>query len=433
MSPRSRIGRIVLASMAAGPVVALALVLGPLGGAPEQVITGAMSLAFALAWALLAITSMLWTDQPQLWALVPAILFAAAGRACLGWPAGLPHRAVELAVPVAMLGLVLWMVGQARVSLRSRARRWVLYPVFGVMAVAAVAAIVESVREQRDLARYPMHGQLVDVAGRRLHLVCSGAGDPTVLLLPGAGETSPGWAWIAPAVARDAPVCTFDRAGRAWSDPAPAAQDGVALAADLHTALHRAGIEGPVVLVGHSFGGLYARAYASRYPAEVAGMVLLDATHPEMFTRLSSYPKFYDAYRRVSALFPTLARLGIGRIAYRSSFDDLPAAVRGEQLALWSTPALARSQRDEWAEAPVAMKEAGELRTIGARPLIVVTAVREAQAGWMPLQDEMLRLSSRSVHRVATNVTHMGLVDTEAGAAISIEAIRQAVAMAGQH
>jgi Predicted hydrolases or acyltransferases (alpha/beta hydrolase superfamily) len=417
--------------MVAGPVVALGLVLGPLAGAPEAVITGAIALAFSLAWALVAVGSIGWTEQPQLWALVPASALAAAGRACLARPNGIPSGVVQLVVPIAMLGLASWMAGQARASLRSRSRRWVLYPVFGVMALASVAAIVETVRETYDRSHYRMDGELVDVGGHRVHLVCSGAGAPTVLLMSGAGETSAVWAWIAPAVRRDTRVCAFDRAGRAWSDPAPSAQDGVALAADLHTALHRAGIEGPFVLVGHSFGGLYARVYARRYPAEVAGMVLLDATHPGMFTRIASYPAVYEGYRRVSGLFPTLARLGVGRIAYRSSFDNLPIPVRGEALAWWSTPALARSQRDEWAEAPVAMRPAGELASIGARPLVVVTAVRDAQSGWMALQEEMLRLSSLSVHRVAANATHMGLVDTEAGAAVSIEAIRQALAMAG--
>ena len=429
MITHRRIRWIVLAAVAAGPVAALALVLGPAAGAREPVITAAVALSFALGWTLLAVGSAVWTDQPQRWAAVPAALFAALGALCLVPHPGAAPWVVKLLLPAGAAVLAVWVGRQVRRSLRSRTR-WVLYAVAGTMASGSVAAVVESAQEQLDRTRFPMHGQLLDVGGYRMNLSCSGTGAPTVVLMAGAGETSAVWAWIAPAVSRESRVCVFDRAGRGRSDAGPGEQDGVALAADLHTALHRAGVTGPVVLVGHSFGGLYARVYAARYPAEVGGMVLLDATHPEMFTRIATYPTFYQAYRRISALFPTLARLGVGRMAYRSSFDHLPATVRGEQLALWSTPAQARSQRDEWAQAPALMKEAGALTSIGDRPLVVVTAMREAQPGWLPLQQEMLALSTRSAQRIAPTATHMALVDTEAGAAISIAAIREVVGVA---
>ena len=81
----------------------------------------------------------------------------------------------------------------------------------------------------------------------------------------------------------------------------------------------------------------------------------------------------------MSALFPSLARLGVGRLAYRSAFDGLPPQVRREELALWSTARLAHSQRDEWAEAPTVMRQARSLRTLDGGPLMVVTAGRDAQ------------------------------------------------------
>src|SRR5207237_9992878 len=135
-------------------------------------------------------------------------------------------------------------------------------------------------------------------------------------------------------------------------------QDGVALATDLQTLMQRAQESGPFVLAGHSFGGLSALNYAARYPEEVAGMVLLDGTSTEMFTRLRSYPVIYESYRRVSALFPSLARLGVGRLAYRSAFDSLPVQSQWEARAFCSTARLARSQRAEWAEAPVLTRHA---------------------------------------------------------------------------
>jgi pimeloyl-ACP methyl ester carboxylesterase len=296
-----------------------------------------------------------------------------------------------------------------------------------MLACAAIAATIESALEVRDHAAFPMPGRLVDVGGRRLHLSCTGAGAPTVVLLPGAGEVSPGWGWIAPSVARNTRVCVWDRAGRGWSDDASGPQDGVALATDLHTLLDRAQIAGPVVLAGHSFGGLSALEYAARYPDEVGGMVLLDATSTEMFTRLRRYPAIYESYRRASALFPSLARLGVGRIAYRSGFDSLPAQSQREELAFWSTARQARSVRDEWNQAPALMRQARALKSFGARPLIVLTAMREAQDGWMTLQNDLARLSSNSEHRVLPNSTHSSLTANEGDSRASVQAIRDVV------
>jgi pimeloyl-ACP methyl ester carboxylesterase len=427
MRPTRSVGSIIAGSLVAGLAAATALVAFPFAGAQEHVISGVVLLAFALGWALLAVLSARWTDQPQRWAAVPAGVLALAGAGLLAWPSAVLHDAIGWLWPPALLSLVAWMVVRVRRDLRSRARPWLLYPLFGVMALAAAAGAYETGRESSDRRAFPVPGQLVDVGGYRLHLRCTGAGSPTVVLLPGAGEFSPTWGWIAPAVARDARVCVHDRAGRGWSEAAPGPQDGVALAADLRTLLERAHVAGPYVLVGHSFGGLYALTFAARYPEQVAGVVLLDATHPEMFARVPAYPLVYEGYRRVSALFPSLARLGVGRLAYRATFDGLPPQARGEERAFWATARAARSQRDEWAEAPSVMRQARALRTLGARPLMVVTAGREAQPGWIPLQDELAALSTNSVHRVLPHAVHAELTTDKRDAALCTQAIRAVV------
>lgn len=192
---------------------------------------------------------------------------------------------------------------------------------------------------------------------------------------------------------------------------------------DLHSLLERAQVDGPFVLAGHSFGGLAALNYAAHYPEQVAGVVLLDGTSTEMFTRLRPYPTIYEAYRRVSALFPSLARLGVGRIAYRSAFDSLPPASQREERAFWATARLARSQRDEWAETPALMRQARALKSLDERPLIVLTAAREAQKGWMPLQNDLARLSSNVEHRILMNSTHASLTVNQGDARASSQAI----------
>lgn len=418
-----KVGTVVAGSLIIGFVTAVLLVAFPFAGAQENVISGVVLLAFALGWAVLAVLSMRWTDQPQPWAAVPAGVLTLFGAGLLAWPGAVLHNWIGWLWPPVLLSLVMWMVVRARRDLRSHSRRWLLYPVFSVLALAAIAGAYETGLESSDRAAYPMPGQLVDVGGYRLHLSCTGSGGPTVVLLPGAGEVSSVWAWIAPAVSRDSRVCVYDRAGRGWSEAAPGPQDGVALAVDLHALLDGARIAAPYVLVGHSFGGLYALNFAARYPEEVAGVVLLDSTHPDMFERLPSYRSFYEGYRRVSALFPSLARLGVGRIAYRSAYGALPPQARREELAFWATARSARSQRDEWAEAPIVMRQARSLHTLGARPLMVVTAGSDAQAGWMPLQDDLATLSTNSAHRVLPQATHSALTEDERLAALCSRAI----------
>ena len=426
MTRRPTIGWVVAGSLMAGFVLAVALVALPFAGARENTVSGVVLLAFALGWALLAFLSR-WTTQRQSWAVVPAGIMAACGGVLLAWPDAVMHDGIGWLWPLVLLSLVAWMIIRSRRALRSPARTWLLYPVFGVLALSGVGGLYEVARERTDRTDFPMSGRLVDVGGYRLHLNCAGSGSPTVVLLPGAGEISSTWGWIAPTIARDARVCVYDRAGRGWSEGETSQQDGVALAADLRTLLDRAHETGPFVLVGHSFGGLYVLNFAAQYPDQVAGVVLLDSTHPDMFTRLPTYPMIYEAYRRVSAVFPSLARLGIGRIAYRSNFDKLPLQSRREELAFWSTARAARSAHDEWVEAPLVMRQARSLRTLSPRPLVVVTAAKEAQDGWIPLQSELAALSINSEHRIVPNATHTSLVDDERDASNSTAAIRSVI------
>jgi pimeloyl-ACP methyl ester carboxylesterase len=122
---------------------------------------------------------------------------------------------------------------------------------------------------------------LVDVGGRRLFLDCAGHGQPTVVLDAGMGRTSETWSLAQPAVASFTRVCAYDRAGLGRSDPAPRPRTCADAVADLDALLTGAAVPGPYVLVGHSFGGLIARLYAHTHRDRVAGLVLVDAPHPD--------------------------------------------------------------------------------------------------------------------------------------------------------
>jgi pimeloyl-ACP methyl ester carboxylesterase len=394
------IGLIVAGSMITGFIVALVLVIGPFGGAQEQVIMGAALLSWALGWALLAVLSTRWSDQPQRWAIAPAALMALAGASLLIFrPDANAMNLLGWIWPLALVALAVWMTVQARRNLRSLARRLVLYPLFAGIVIAAVGGGYETIQEQVDRSSIAMPGHLVDVGGRHLYVHCTGSGSPTVVLVSGLAETSVYWGgWIAPAVAQNTTVCAFDRAGQGWSDPPASPQDGVAVATDLRTLLDHAQIPGPYVMVGHSTGGAYVRVFAARYPDQVAGMVFLDSQPNEALTKLPDFPSQYSALRRASALFPSLARLGVFRLVNQFASDPLPIPTRNEELAVISTANLNRIQRDEFAALPMTLEEATALSTIGDRPLIVVTAAKGASTGWLPLQDKMTGLSSNSAH-----------------------------------
>lgn len=131
--------------------------------------------------------------------------------------------------------------------------------------------------------------KLVDIGGRRLFIKCSGEarkGTPVVVMDAGMGNASEVWNVVQPKVVEFARVCSYDRAGLGKSDRATRKHTSADMVNDLHNLLTNAGITPPYVLVGHSFGGMNARLYASKYPNEVVGMVLVDSTHEDENDRM---------------------------------------------------------------------------------------------------------------------------------------------------
>jgi len=426
-TPRGRIGLIVAGSLAAGLVAALALVATPFIPAKEHVLTGVVLLGFAFAWVLLVVLSVRFTDQPQRWAVAPAVFFAVAGLISLLPTGSVVQQVFGWVWPPLLLALVVWMIIRARRQLRSRTRRWLVYPLLTVLALASIGGGYETVRESIDATAYPPPGQLIDVGGHRLHLNCTGSGSPTVVLEPGLGEVSSAMGWIAPVVARDTRVCVYDRAGRGWSDPADGPQDAVQTITDLHTLLDRAHIPGPYVLAGHSFGGLYILTFAATYPDQVAGMVLLDSTAPAPGPVPPAKAGSYDLVGRISALFPALAHLGAAHLI-ADSYDSLPPRSRDEARATVSTAHSVKSFINEFLEGSTATHQAASLVDFGSKPLIVVTAGRGHDASWLAAQDKLATLSPNSRHQIVADATHVSLVLDQTDAAAASQAIRDVVA-----
>jgi pimeloyl-ACP methyl ester carboxylesterase len=124
--------------------------------------------------------------------------------------------------------------------------------------------------------------------GRRINLHCRGTGPTTVIFDSGGSDWSSIWALVQPAVARTTTACSYDRAGLGYSDPAERPATPTAIVEDLHELLRAAGIKRPVVLVGHSLGGFNMKLYAATYPADVAGLVLVDPSEERAGARMGA-------------------------------------------------------------------------------------------------------------------------------------------------
>jgi pimeloyl-ACP methyl ester carboxylesterase len=398
---------IVGISLLAGLVAAVALVAIPFAGDREATITGAILLGFAFGWALLALLSARFTSHTQRWAAVPAAAMAitAAGLIVLvPGPAAL--TTLGWVWPALLFALVVWMIVHARRQLSSRFGRWLLYPVFGVLALAAVGGGYETLRNATDTAIAQVAGdRVVDVGGHRLSIRCIGSGTPTVVLEPGLGESASAMArWIAPDVARTTRVCVYDRAGHGHSQAAPAKHADAAR--DLHVLLERAHVPGPYVIAGHSLGGMFALSYAHRYPKQVSGVVLLDSMHPHQSSPLAGAD-------RLLAVVPTLARMGLARVL--SDPKEGKPTTQASQFV------------HDVADMPAELNRAAKLTSLGDRPLAVITATEGNAAGWRGHQDELATLSSNSVHRRVAGSTHQSLIDDKSDAARSSQAVRDIV------
>lgn len=419
-----RLRRIVAGSLAIGLVTAMLLAAAPFVPAQENGVTGAALIGFAAGWAMLAVLSTRFTTAPQRWAAAPAV-FLGLGGVLLLTVGEAARPALDWVWPPGALALVVWATSRARRRLPRRSGGRLLYPIMALAALASLGAGFESVAEAAGTRAMP--GQLVDVGGHRLHLRCTGTGSPTVVLEPGAGEMAANLGWITPAVARTTRVCAYDRAGRGWSDPAGTTPSGARVATDLHTLLHRAGVPGPYVLAGHSFGGLYVLAFAARYPDEVAGMVLVDSTAPAATNGPAVATGHAESRltRRVATLLSTAARFGLARLYADLTFKELPAQDRDDVRASVATSTTVRSVVEEYVAGSTSTQDAAALRDFGDKPLLVLTAAVGHPDSWFAAQDRLATLSTDAVHRVVDGATHEGLVADRVYAATTARGIAE--------
>ena len=200
-----------------------------------------------------------------------------------------------------------------------------------VLFMLSVAAVSTAQDAKPNLRGEPDNGStldaMVDVGGRRLHINCRGQGNPVVVMDAGRGNSSATWNLVQPEVAKFARVCVYDRAGLGSSEPDVQPRTTQQMVADLHALLTKAEIKSPYIMVGHSWGGMNVRLYASQYPRDVVGMVLVDSAHEKQGNRLEALmtPEQVKRSRQLISSNPEAvdiekSRAQVAAAQWRSSF-----------------------------------------------------------------------------------------------------------------
>jgi pimeloyl-ACP methyl ester carboxylesterase len=302
--------------------------------------------------------------------------------------------------------------------------RWtlrMLVVVAGFLITAALSgATYQWLATRRDLASTPPPGRLVDVGGHRLHLWCTGAGAPAVILDAGLGGSSAAWGFVQPEVARFTRVCSYDRAGTGYSDPGPSPRTARRIASELAELLERSGIDGRLVLVGASSGGLNVRVFASDHTDRVAGLVLVDASHEDQAHEVPLIARFV----------PLLSSVGVLRllgVSFGLSVESLAPPVQRFARATRFRAAGYHAAADEILHIRESASEVRRSRRKLTIPVVVVTGARGADATWRALQRDQLALSERGCQMVAEESGHLVPIDQPE---VVVEAIRAIVNVA---
>ena len=308
-------------------------------------------------------------------------------------------------------------------------RKWIgriAIVIAGIVSLGILTGASYEVIGRRRAARdYPAPGKFVDVGGRRIQIDCRGSGTPTVVFESGldlSGSLS--WVGVHDSIAKTTRACAYSRAGIMWSDPTDGAQTGTKIADDLHTALTNAGERPPYVLVAHSLGGPYAMIYTKYFGSDVAGLVFVDASHPDQVSRMKDLTPFslMNATKplRIASHFSDIGF--VRKMAAVDSAPPQPASAAKATAAYTSTSLPAMLKEVDAFSGTLA--EAGTFRQLGDRPLFVLTAAKpmskedmtqmkmnttqatEYQARWTQMQNEEAAWSSRSQHQLVPESGH---------------------------
>jgi len=235
-----------------------------------------------------------------------------------------------------------------------------------LLILTGCAWLYDRYASRQALVDFPAPGQFVTVNGARMHYLCQGIGEPTLVLLAGFDGGAQDWTPIIPALSKHHRVCAFDRLGQDWSDPAPHPRTFGTAADELHIALAALGIEKPVV-VGHSLGGALAQIYAATY--DVTGVILVEGLTSDVAELVTQRLGRYQSMN-------LLGRLGLLRpLGLIGADSAYPPELRQQMIALRSRSSALLNLTNEGAvAAETVSSELYAAETSLHGPLLVISA-----------------------------------------------------------
>jgi pimeloyl-ACP methyl ester carboxylesterase len=268
-------------------------------------------------------------------------------------------------------------------------------------------------------------GERVDIGGYGLNLHRGGQGSPAVVFDTGLGTTALLWARVLPLVSDFTTTCAFDRAGYGASDPAPGhlPRTSAQIVQEARLLLQKAGVAPPYVLVGHSFGAINMTWYALHHPEEVAGLVLVDPSHPQMFERVPGMPSSRSMTRGMRVV-AALSRWGVlkpfSSLLARGVFPQIktfPPEMRTALVAMSAqSQNFAAALREAEASDESFHSAVCDPGSLGDLPVIVLSAgwwvtgkqtpMKQAMPG---LREEQAKLSTRGEHQIVEGCDHSDL------------------------
>ena len=275
-----------------------------------------------------------------------------------------------------------------------------------ITVISLFIAIPVSAEESRLNLRLP--GKLYDVGTHRMHLNCQGRYYPTVVIDSGLGGFSLEWARLQKQLSQFNRVCTYDRAGYGWSDPSPYPRTTENIAKELYQLLKVAEIDGPYLMVGHSFGGYTIRYFASEYPELVSGLIFVDASHPEQYLRMPKPEHYKNTVPAGNAVTETRMRPRLN--------SNFPQESRQLAQVLLSTYKARMTQLAELQNFITSARQVSEHDHLPDVPVTVITRAKrvwpkndfgdDSERVWQELQNELAGLARQSRHVMAYNSGH---------------------------
>ena len=301
----------------------------------------------------------------------------------------------------------------------------------GIVLMGCAYQLLGTVRDARN---HPPPGKMIRAGELRLHLNASGSRSPVVLLDSGIAASSLSWVGLQAALSRETTVCSYDRAGFGWSNSSRTSRTPHELARELHSMLSTAGVPPPFVLVGHSFGGLVVRAFATQFPNETAGLVLVDAlSHREWLNPTEQQKRMLQGGVLFSRIGVVLASLGVVRLCLNllakgsrkapqavlkgfgkgatalvtrimGEVTKLPQEVLPAIRAHWSRPKSFATMARYLAALPESSAEFAQSRPLPQVPLIVLSAYCTGEQ--LAAQRELASSCGQGIHRMISDCGH---------------------------